>query len=182
MLARKGSDPAWRGMSRQGLIYNIITLLRFRKLFLCFKQNGISYIHRQSIWLHFFQFSEFQNIFTRVILSFSKNITAKHNSRTAAHGSSCLVNAGPSLPKTAVAQIHYTTSWACVILSAKTDAQTAITLSNSISLTQWEARAATRLEGIESGFSWLNHSFTPSFHESLTEVIQRQVNVSNCRI
>ena len=34
------------------------------------------------------------------------------------------VNAGPSLPKTAVAQIHYTTCWARVILSAKTDSFT----------------------------------------------------------
>ena len=40
--------------------------------------------------------------------------------------------------------------------------------SNSISLTQWEARGATRLEDIELGFTCLNHSFNPSFQESLT--------------
>ena len=50
------------------------------------------------------------------------------------------VNAGPSLPKTAIAFIHDTTSWVSMILSAKANAQTAITLSNSTSLNQWEAR------------------------------------------
>ena len=50
------------------------------------------------------------------------------------------VNAGPSVQKTEVALIYNTTSWAYVIVSAKTDAQTAIILSNSTSLTQWEAR------------------------------------------
>ena len=42
--------------------------------------------------------------------------------------------------------------------------------------------AAARLKDIEFGFSCLNLSFTPSFHEGSTVPSQRWVNVSNCRL
>ena len=54
-----------------------------------------------------------------------------------------------------------------MILSTKTDAQTAIALSNSTFLNLGE-HSAIRTEDIEFGFGCLNHSFTPSSNEGLT--------------